>query len=160
MILTPSGDIEQQARIYRDQGKGSTSANHHVLHGYAWRMSEQAAVTGLVHLRRLAEFIEHRRSVAARYDAALAALDGLESARRAGRLPDQLLQVHRASCPPARTGPDSGRSSPRITRCGSRARSTTCRCTGSRSSPSSPARRCRLPRTCVPGTYACRFTPI
>jgi perosamine synthetase len=78
MILTPSGQVEQQARIYRDQGKGSTGANHHVLHGYAWRMSEQAAVTGLVHLRRMAEFIEHRRSVAARYDAALASLDGLD----------------------------------------------------------------------------------
>jgi perosamine synthetase len=78
MILTPSGELEQDARIYRDQGKGSTSANHHVLHGYAWRMSEQAAVTGLVHLQRMTEFIEHRRSVAARYDAALAGLDGLD----------------------------------------------------------------------------------
>jgi perosamine synthetase len=78
MILTRSGDIEEQARVYRDQGKGSVSANHHVLHGYAWRMSEQAAVTGLVHLRRMAEFVEHRRSVAARYDAALARLDGLD----------------------------------------------------------------------------------
>ena len=28
-------------------------------------MSEQAAVTGLVHLRRLGEFIERRREVAA-----------------------------------------------------------------------------------------------
>jgi perosamine synthetase len=78
MIVTPSAVIDEQARIYRDQGKGTASANHHVLHGYAWRMSEQAAVTGLVHLRRMAEFIEHRRSVAARYDAALAGLDGLD----------------------------------------------------------------------------------
>jgi len=78
MILTSSDDIEQQARVYRDQGKGSASANHHVLHGYAWRMSEQAAATGLVHLRRMAAFIEHRRLVAARYDAALAGLDGLD----------------------------------------------------------------------------------
>jgi dTDP-4-amino-4,6-dideoxygalactose transaminase len=78
MILTSSDHVEQQARIYRDQGKGSASANHHVLHGYAWRMSEQAAATGLVHLRRMAGFIEHRRSVAARYDAALAGLDGLD----------------------------------------------------------------------------------
>jgi perosamine synthetase len=78
MIVTSSDDIDQQARVYRDQGKGSVSANHHVLHGYAWRMSEQAAVTGLVHLRRMATFIEHRRSVAARYDAALTGLDGLE----------------------------------------------------------------------------------
>jgi perosamine synthetase len=78
MILTPSAEIEREARIYRDQGKGSTSANHHVRHGYAWRMSEQAALTGLVHLRRLEEFIEHRRAVAARYDEVLAGLDGLE----------------------------------------------------------------------------------
>jgi perosamine synthetase len=78
IILTASQPIERDARIYRDQGKASTSANHHVLHGYAWRMPEQAAVTGLVHLRRLAEFIEHRRSVAGRYDKALEQLDGIE----------------------------------------------------------------------------------
>jgi perosamine synthetase len=77
MILTHSAEIEREARIYRDQGKGSASANHHVRHGYAWRMSEQAAVTGLVHLRRLGEFIERRREVAARYDEVLAGLDGL-----------------------------------------------------------------------------------
>jgi dTDP-4-amino-4,6-dideoxygalactose transaminase len=78
MILTASPDIERDARIYRDQGKGDVSANHHVRHGYAWRMSEQAAVTGLVHLRRLEEFIRRRREVAARYDEVLAGLDGLE----------------------------------------------------------------------------------
>jgi perosamine synthetase len=78
MILTPSEDLERDARIYRDQGKGSFGANHHVLHGYAWRMTEMAAVTGLVHLRRLEDFIEHRRSVAARYDEFLAGLDGLQ----------------------------------------------------------------------------------
>jgi perosamine synthetase len=58
MIVTSSDDVEQQARIYRDQGK--------------------AAVTGLVHLRRMAGFIEHRRAVAAQYDAALGRLDGLD----------------------------------------------------------------------------------
>jgi perosamine synthetase len=77
MILTPSEDLASQALIYRDQGKGSVHANHHVLHGYAWRMPEQSAATGLVHLRRLATFVEHRRRVAASYDAALASLDGL-----------------------------------------------------------------------------------
>lgn len=81
MILTSSRDVDEQARIYRDQGKGSVSANHHVLHGYAWRMSEQAAVTGLVHLRRMPAFIERRREVAAQYDDALARLDGLEPLR-------------------------------------------------------------------------------
>ncbi len=78
MILTPSAELERDARVYRDQGKGTAAANHHVLHGYAWRMSEQAALTGLVHLRRLGQFIEHRRAVAARYDTLLAGLDGLE----------------------------------------------------------------------------------
>jgi perosamine synthetase len=78
MILTASAELERDARVYRDQGKGAAAANHHVLHGYAWRMSEQAALTGLVHLRRLGQFIEHRRAVAARYDTLLAGLDGLE----------------------------------------------------------------------------------
>ena len=40
-------------------------------------MSELHAVTGLVHLRRMAEFITRRREVAAAYDKALAVLDGL-----------------------------------------------------------------------------------
>jgi perosamine synthetase len=79
MILTPSEDVERDARIYRDQGKGSFGANHHVRHGYAWRMTEMAAVTGLVHLRRLEQFIEHRRSVASRYDRLLAGLDGIDA---------------------------------------------------------------------------------
>ena len=78
MILTASPEIERDARIYRDQGKADAGANHHVRHGYAWRMSEQAAVTGLVHLRRLGEFISRRREVAARYDQVLAGLAGLE----------------------------------------------------------------------------------
>jgi len=78
MIVTPSADLAAEARIYRDQGKGAFSANHHVRLGYAWRLSEANAVTGLVHLRRMGEFITRRREVAARYDKALASLDGLE----------------------------------------------------------------------------------
>jgi perosamine synthetase len=73
MILTGSGTLADEARIYRDQGKGAFSANHHVRLGSAWRMSELHAVTGLVHLRRLPEFIARRREVAAAYDKALAA---------------------------------------------------------------------------------------
>jgi perosamine synthetase len=77
MILTASDQLAAEARIYRDQGKGSFSANHHVREGYAWRMSEQNAATGLVHLRRMGEFIARRREVAARYDKGLAELDSL-----------------------------------------------------------------------------------
>jgi len=74
MILTGSAELAAEARIYRDQGKGAFGANHHVREGYAWRMSEQNAATGLVHLRRLSEFIARRREVAARYDKGLAEL--------------------------------------------------------------------------------------
>jgi perosamine synthetase len=79
MILTSSGELADEARIYRDQGKGSFGANHHVREGYAWRLSEQNAVTGLVHLRRMTEFIARRREVAARYDAALAELGDVQA---------------------------------------------------------------------------------
>lgn len=78
MVLTSSGQLAQEARIYRDQGKGAFTANHHVRLGSAWRMSELHAATGLVHLRRMAEFIARRRAVAARYDKALVGLDGLQ----------------------------------------------------------------------------------
>ena len=78
MVLTASEEIAQEARIYRDQGKGAFTANHHVRLGSAWRMSELHAVTGLVHLRRMEEFIARRRVVAAAYDKALAGLDGLQ----------------------------------------------------------------------------------
>jgi dTDP-4-amino-4,6-dideoxygalactose transaminase len=77
MILTSGAELADEARIYRDQGKGSFGANHHVRHGYAWRMSELHAVTGLVHLRRMGGSIERRRQVAARYSGVLAGLDGL-----------------------------------------------------------------------------------
>ncbi|MFH9352300.1 DegT/DnrJ/EryC1/StrS family aminotransferase [Kitasatospora sp. NPDC017646] len=78
MILTESPELRDEARVYRDQGKGSFSTNHHVRLGYSWRMSELHAAVGAVHLRRLKEFIETRRAVARRYDSALTALDGME----------------------------------------------------------------------------------
>jgi dTDP-4-amino-4,6-dideoxygalactose transaminase len=72
MILTRSANLEREARLYRDQGKASFVINQHVRPGYAWRMDELSAATGLVHLRRLDEFIARRRAVAARYEAGLA----------------------------------------------------------------------------------------
>lgn len=77
MVLTSAADCADEARIYRDQGKGSFLNNHHVRPGYAWRMTEFSAVTGLVHLRRMASAITRRREVAASYSAALAGLDGI-----------------------------------------------------------------------------------
>ncbi|MER5863216.1 DegT/DnrJ/EryC1/StrS family aminotransferase [Kitasatospora sp. NPDC002040] len=78
MILTESAELRDEARILRDQGKGAFGTNHHVRHGASWRLSEVNAAVGEVHLRRLKEFVELRRSVAERYTAALAPLPGLD----------------------------------------------------------------------------------
>ncbi len=79
MILTASPELADEARIYRDQGKGSFGVNHHIRHGYAWRMSEQNAATGVIHLRRMTESITRRREVAARYDSGLAEVAVIQS---------------------------------------------------------------------------------
>ncbi|MBX6389754.1 MAG: DegT/DnrJ/EryC1/StrS family aminotransferase [Frankia sp.] len=78
MIVTADERVRDEALLYRDQGKASFLGNVHIRDGYAWRMSELHAVTGLVHLRHLPEFLEHRARVAARYDAAIDAMAGLD----------------------------------------------------------------------------------
>ena len=75
MIVTDDDDIAEEARVYRDQGKGSFHANFHTRMGANWRMSEPHAAIVLSQLHRLDEFIERRQVLAARYDAALASLD-------------------------------------------------------------------------------------
>jgi perosamine synthetase len=71
MLVTGEQWLRDEARAYRDQGKASFGSNLHTHLGYAWRMSELHAAAGLVHLRRLDEFVAVRRRVAARYDSAL-----------------------------------------------------------------------------------------
>ena len=71
MILTDDERVRDEARIFRDQGKAGFFGGAHVRMGAAWRMSELHAAVGLVHLRRLDQFIAVRRRVAARYDDAL-----------------------------------------------------------------------------------------
>ncbi len=95
MILTGSAALADEARIYRDQGKGSFGANHHVRQGYAWRMSELHAVTGLVHLRRMAASIERRRDSRGPLRRRAGRPGRPGRAGRAARLPQQYLQVHR-----------------------------------------------------------------
>ena len=75
MIVTDNDDIADEARVYRDQGKGSFHANFHTRMGANWRMSEPHAAIVLSQLNRLDEFIERRQELAARYDVALASLD-------------------------------------------------------------------------------------
>lgn len=75
MIVTDDDNIAEEARVYRDQGKGSFHANFHTRMGANWRMSEPHAAIVLSQLHRLDEFIDSRQLLAARYDAALASLD-------------------------------------------------------------------------------------
>ena len=77
MILTADDRIRDEALMYRDQGKAGFRDPRHVRRGYAWRMSELHAATGVVHLRRLEQFLAVRRRVAARYDAGLSGLSGI-----------------------------------------------------------------------------------
>ena len=71
MIVTRDETIAEEARVYRDQGKGSFHANFHTRLGANWRMSEPHAAIALSQLRRLDEFIGARQALAARYDAAI-----------------------------------------------------------------------------------------
>jgi perosamine synthetase len=74
MLVTDDEGIYREALIYRDQGKERFDSNRHVRLGYNWRMSEVHAVIGLAQVRRLHEFVAHRRRIAAIYDRELIGL--------------------------------------------------------------------------------------
>ena len=61
MILTDDEALAAEARVYRDQGKAGFTSNFHTRMGNNWRLSEVHAAIGLVQLRRLDDFIAHRR---------------------------------------------------------------------------------------------------
>ncbi len=79
MIVTSDPDLDADARVYRDQGKAGFLGGEHIRLGSAWRMSELHAAVGGVQLRRLDEFIATRRAAAARYDAGLAEIPGVDA---------------------------------------------------------------------------------
>jgi len=74
MIVTNDARINDESRIYRDQGKASFLTNLHTRLGNNWRLSEPHAAIGLTQLRRLDEFIAKRTEVARWYDENLAEL--------------------------------------------------------------------------------------
>jgi dTDP-4-amino-4,6-dideoxygalactose transaminase len=80
MIATDDDAIDEQARVYRDQGKAGFTSNFHTLLGNNWRMSEPHAVIGRYQLKRLPEFIAARQRIAAIYDALLPGI-GVEPLR-------------------------------------------------------------------------------
>jgi dTDP-4-amino-4,6-dideoxygalactose transaminase len=71
MIVTGDDAVDEAARVYRDQGKGSFLANFHTVLGANWRMSEPHAAIVRSQLARLDEFIAARQALAKRYDAAI-----------------------------------------------------------------------------------------
>jgi len=71
MIVTNDDALDEAARTYRDQGKGSFLANFHTVLGANWRMSEPHAAIVRSQLARLDEFIAARQALAKRYDAAI-----------------------------------------------------------------------------------------
>lgn len=77
MIVTRDARIDEEARLYRDQGKVSFLQNLHSREGYNWRMSELHAAVGELHLRRLARFVAERRRLAHAYDRALRGIPGV-----------------------------------------------------------------------------------
>ena len=81
MITTNDDRLNDEARIYRDQGKASFTQNAHTRLGYNWRLAETNAVIGLRHLERLPEMIRSRQRIAALYDEALADFGGLTPLR-------------------------------------------------------------------------------
>ena len=79
VLVTNSEGIDAEARLYRDQGKASFTANVHGRMGYNWRLSEPHAIIGLSHCQRLAEFVAERQDIAGRYDAALESIEGVQA---------------------------------------------------------------------------------
>jgi len=77
MIITNDAGLADEARIYRDQGKAGFLGGDHVRLGYAWRLSEVHAAIGEVQLSHLPQFLDVRRRIGARYDAALANINGI-----------------------------------------------------------------------------------
>lgn len=77
IIVTDSDRIDEESRLYRDQGKAAFTANIHNKLGYNWRMSEPHAIIGLAHFRRLPEFIKERNHLASLYDTSLKGISGV-----------------------------------------------------------------------------------
>jgi len=77
LVAAQSAGDATMARSLRDHGKVDFHTNTHARIGSNWRLSEVHAAIGLAHIARLPDFVDERRSLAARYDALLAGLPHL-----------------------------------------------------------------------------------
>ncbi len=67
MIVTNDATLAGLARVMRDYGKPDPWTSYHVSMGANWRMNELEAAVGVVQLKRLNEFLRHRKHVAELY---------------------------------------------------------------------------------------------
>lgn len=74
MVVTNDKTLNDRCRRYRGQGLAAYREYWHDLVGYNYRMTNIAAAIGLAQLERADEFIERKRSLAARYASVLASL--------------------------------------------------------------------------------------
>lgn len=85
MLVTDEDELARRARGLRDYGKPDPWVSFHTQMGSNWRMSEFCAAVGLVHLRRLTEFVAWRERIAAIYTQGLRDILGITPVLPAGR---------------------------------------------------------------------------
>ena len=83
MIVTDDEALARRARHLSTQARLPGLAYDHDEVGYNYRLSNLAAALGVAQLEELDRLLAARRAVAARYDAAIAGIDGLHAAPRA-----------------------------------------------------------------------------
>ena len=71
MLVTDDEELAERARCFRDYGKPQPWVSYHTEIGSNWRLSEFSAAVGVVHLKRLEEFINWRQKIADFYTVAL-----------------------------------------------------------------------------------------
>jgi len=76
MVTTDDDGLAERVRLLRDHGR--TDKYTHAVVGYNFRFNEIQAAVGRKQLALLESFIERRRAIARRYDAAFAEIEGLE----------------------------------------------------------------------------------
>jgi len=87
MVVTADADLAARLTALRQHAMSVSAFDRHSQDatafeeypelGFNFRMTDIQAAVGLVQLRKLDEMVEHRRSLAAAYESALAALPGL-----------------------------------------------------------------------------------
>lgn len=83
MIVTDDEALARRARHLSTQARLPGLAYDHDEVGYNYRLSNLAAALGVAQLEELDRLLSARRGIAARYDAALAGIDGIHAAPRA-----------------------------------------------------------------------------